>query len=281
MYTYRLSNELARRGHRVTVVHCVDAYYVLRADEPRGTFPHHPNVTVLQLRSRWGGLSPLVTYLSGRPGLKAPALNELFARQQFDVTHFHNVSLIGGPGILSYGSGLKLYTMHEHWLVCPMHVLWKDNREVCEKPSCLRCTLAFRRPPQLWRYTGALDRQLDQVDLFLSPSHFTELQHRRRGFTRPIRHLPHFLSLAQTNPSDPAAPPPSGRPYFLFVGRLEKMKGVQTLIGRFRTYDLADLIIAGDGAYSAALRARAAGLAPGRLVGRVHPPQLRGLYAKR
>jgi hypothetical protein len=40
----------------------------------------------------------------------------------FDVIHYHNISLVGGPTILAYGQGIKLYTMHEYWLVCPTHV---------------------------------------------------------------------------------------------------------------------------------------------------------------
>ncbi len=284
MYVYRLANELARRGHRVTVVHCIDAYKVLSRTEPHGHFPHHPNVTVHRLRSRWGVLSPLLTYLVGQPGLKAPALERLFQQHRFDVIHFHNVSLIGGPGVLRYGHGIKLYTMHEHWLVCPMHVLWKYNREACIKPDCLRCTLTFRRPPQLWRYSGLLARELRHVHLFLSPSRFTLEQHRQRGFTHPIRYLPHFLPVAEALPGEPAASPeehrlPDGRPYFLFVGRLEKIKGLQTLIEQFRTYDAADLLVAGDGSYSAELRRQAAGLSHVRFLGHVSPTALRALYA--
>jgi glycosyltransferase involved in cell wall biosynthesis len=291
MYIYRLSNELARRGHRVTVVHCVDAYKTLRPAEPGGRFPHHPNVTVHRLRSRWGMLSPLVTYLAGRPGLKAPALDTIF-RQRFDVVHFHNVSLIGGPGVLRYGDGVKLYTMHEHWLVCPMHVLWKYNREVCVERDCFRCTLTFRRPPQLWRYTDLLPRALPEVDLFLSPSRFTAEQHRRQGFDHPIRVLPYFLPASEAQPavdgeraglaageSSPSPDASSDRPYFLFVGRLEKIKGLQTLIERFRTYREADLLVAGDGDYGEELRRQAAGLPHVRFLGRVHPTGLRALYA--
>ena len=293
MYIYRLSNELARRGHRVSVVHCVDAYKVLRRTEPGGRFAHHPNVTVHRLKSRWGTLSPLATYLAGRPGPKGPALDGIF-RERFDVVHFHNISLVGGPGVLGYGDGIKLYTMHEHWLVCPMHVLWKYNRELCVEPDCLRCTLSFRRPPQLWRYTGLLAGELSKVDLFLSPSRFTAEQHRRRGFAHPIRVLPYFLPVSEAlpgvgdqgpgtgEPSSPAPdprPPTPDRPYFLFVGRLEKIKGLQTLIERFRTYDAADLLVAGDGDYGDELRRQAAGLPHVRFLGRVHPAALRALYA--
>ena len=122
---------------------------------------------------------------------------ELFARERFDVTHFHNVSLVGGPGVLAYGGGVKLYTTHEHWLVCPMHTLWRLDREPCERPTCLRCTLAYRRPPQLWRYTGLLKRGIEHIDMFLAPSQFTLEAHRARGFRGPMMRLPLLLAAAR------------------------------------------------------------------------------------
>ena len=277
LYVYRLSNALARRGHGVTVVHSVDAYRILRHEEPRDAFPHQPGVTVVPLRSRLGPVSPLVTYLSGRPGPKAGALSEVF-REHFDVVHFHNVSLVGGPAVLAYGDGIKLYTMHEHWLVCPMHVLWKNNREPCVEPQCLRCTLAFRRPPQLWRYGGLLERQLGHVDLFLAPSRFTIEAHRQRGFSRPIHRLPFFVPPAEGKPSAAAPSVQAPRPYFLYVGRLEKIKGVDVLLERFRDYGDADLTIVGDGTQAEGLRRRAEGLPGVRFLGRVHPATLSGLY---
>ena len=282
MYLYRVSNALAERGHRVTVIHCVDAYRTLTKAPPRGNFPHHPNVTVHPLKSRLGSLSPLVTYLSGRPGLKSRELHRIFDGERFDIVHFHLVTLFG-LGVLGFGGdAVKLYTTHDHWLVCPMYDLWKENRELCEKPDCVRCQLAFHRPPQLWRYTGLLEREVGEIDLFLSPSKSTIEQHRRRGFELPMRHLPYFLPLEEATapapPGDVEGPRP-GRPYFLFVGRLVKLKGAQTLIDAFRRYDAADLLIAGDGVYGDELRRQAAGLEHVRFLGRVHPDALRGLYA--
>ncbi|MES2125014.1 MAG: glycosyltransferase family 4 protein [Gemmatimonadota bacterium] len=278
MYLYRLSNALAARGHRVTVVHCVDAYNFLTRAGSRGDFPHHPNVTVKALRNRLGWLSPLFTYLTGRPGFKSPALDRIFAEQHFDVVHFHMVTLFG-PAVLRYGEGsLRLYTTHDHWFVCPMYDLWKENREICETPSCLRCTMSYGRPPQLWRYTSLLDRELPRIDLFISPSRSTITQHQRRGFPYPMQHLPHFLPQAETAaPAEPAVSP-GGRPYFLFVGRLVKLKGVQTLLDAFRRYPDADLLIAGDGVYEPELRRLAEGMPHVHFLGRQRPDALRSLY---
>jgi glycosyltransferase involved in cell wall biosynthesis len=284
LYLYRLSNELARTGHRVTIIHCVDAYELLTNAGPRGDFPHHENVTVHPLRTGFRGLSPLVTYLSGRPGLKSRALDEIFARETFDVVHFHQMTLFG-PGALRYGEGaIRLYTAHDHWLVCPMYDLWKYNRELCEEPACVRCQLTFRRPPQLWRGTDLLARELPKVDLFLAPSRSAIEQHHRRGFDYPMQQLPLFFPLGETGPVPPpalsaAAALVGERPYFLFVGRLVKLKGLHTLIDVFRRYEGADLVIAGDGAYGDELRQQALGFPNVRFLGHVHPELLRALYA--
>ena len=34
IFVHRLSNELARRGHHVEVIHCIDAYHLLARQEP-------------------------------------------------------------------------------------------------------------------------------------------------------------------------------------------------------------------------------------------------------
>ena len=170
----------------MTVVHSADAYRAL-GGEHAGEFEHAEGVTVASTGNASSKGSALATYLSGRPFVYArQALRRAMEGRSFDVIHFHNVSLAGGPGVLGYGDAVKLYTTSEHWLVCPMHVLFGYNREPCVEPHCLRCTLAFRRP-QLWRYTGLLERSVKHVDLFLSPSRFTLDAHRERGFTAPMR----------------------------------------------------------------------------------------------
>ena len=118
MHIYRLSNELARRGHSVDVFHCEDAFLLLNKDKPTADFPNHPQVKVHGLKSRAGFLSPLLTQQTGVPFFKNELKNAL-ETNDYDVIHYHNMSLIGITA-LSYGSAIKLYTTHEHWLICPM-----------------------------------------------------------------------------------------------------------------------------------------------------------------
>ena len=282
IFVSRLANALAAREHEVDIIHCVDSYKTLSKVEPEQTFANHPNVTVHRLRSRIGILSPLIAQQTGSPWPKTKKILEVFYSKKFDVIHYHNISLFG-PGVLrlepDYRDFIKLYTAHEHWLVCPMHVLWKNNQRVCDKPECLRCTLRFRRPPQLWRYTNLLDKCRRAVDAFISPSMFTQQMHQQRGFASPMTVLPHFVP--ETPAADSSAqggPSPHPRPYFLYVGRLEKIKGVETLFPVFRDYPHADLLIAGTGTLEAELRRQAANIPNVSFLGAVPQDQLRDLY---
>jgi glycosyltransferase involved in cell wall biosynthesis len=280
MYIYRLAHALGDAGHHVDVVHCVDAYHVLHPGPPPISFADHPNVTVHGLRSGFGWLSPLLTQQTGRPFLKMGRIAEIVESRRFDVVHYHNISLLG-PGILGLetpgSTPLKLYTTHEHWLVCPMHVLWKFNSRACEKPECLQCTLMARRPPQLWRYSGMLENASRHVDRFVSPSRFTASMHAERGFSRPVGHLPYFIDRADKDWQDPS-PRRQERPYFLFVGRLELLKGLQTLIALWDRVQDFDLLVAGTGTDEASLRAQAASNPRVKFLGPLSQAGLGSLY---
>jgi glycosyltransferase involved in cell wall biosynthesis len=276
MGAQRLAQALVRRGHHVTVIRDEDAYLALAGREPAAAAAQD-GVEIVGLRSRLGALSPLLTQQLGRPVVHGPRIRRLLDEGRFDVTIFHNVSLVGGPGLLAMGRGVTLYLAHEHWLVCPTHVLWRHGREVCTGRQCLRCVLHHRRPPQLWRYTGYLERQLDHVDMFVAMSEFSRAKHREFGFPRDMEVLPYFLPNAELSAPD-AEDAPHPRPYFLFVGRLERIKGLDDVVPVFAKFDRADLLIAGDGDYAATLRAAAAGNPRVVFLGRVAPADLARYY---
>ncbi len=245
----RLARGLVREGHHVTVIHDVDAFLAL-AQSPANVDTVDDGVETVRLRSRFGKLSALLTHQTGRPVVHGRRIREVLDAGQFDVVNFHNVSLVGGPGLLSYGSAaIRLYMAHEHWLVCPTHVLWRHGRERCSGRECLRCTLHYRRPPQLWRYTGLLQRQLDKVDTFIAMSEFSRDKHHEFGFPKPMEVLPYFLPEADGEPAEGSTEPPQERPHFLFVRRLERIKDLDKVTDVFRDYPDADLLILGDGEY--------------------------------
>jgi glycosyltransferase involved in cell wall biosynthesis len=280
MQIYRLSHALAESGHHVDVIHCVDSYHLLHPEDPPLQFPEHPNVVRHELRSGFGLLSPLLSQQTGQPWLKLQAIREVLQSRDYDVIHFHNISLFG-PAVLAIeppnSRAVKVYTTHEHWLICPTHVLWKFNRAPCERPQCLRCTIQARKPPQVWRYTGLLERMAGRVDQFLSPSRFTAQMHAERGFPLPFEVLPNFVDRVDDNWQNPA-PRPQEAPYFLFVGRLEKLKGPQDLIALWNRAPEYDLLLAGAGSYEPELRAMAAGNTRIKFLGPVTQRALGPLY---
>ena len=277
----RLARALVGAGHDVTVIHDADAYATLGhplPDPGRGEAPD--GIHVVTLRSAAPRLSALLTHQTGRPVVHGRAISRFLESGRFDVVHFHNVSLVGGPGVLSCAApgATTLYTAHEHWLICPTHVLWRHRREPCDKRECLRCTLRYHRPPQLWRGTDFYERQLAHIDTFIALSEFSRAKHYEFGFPFPMEVLPPLVADAPLVAASGATASPHPRPYFLCVARLEPIKGLHTVIPHFQGDAPADLIIAGAGSQEAELRALAAGSSRIHFVGRLTSEQLRRYY---
>lgn len=260
-YVDRLARALVRRGHEVHVFHCVDSFNAVRGKHPLRPYEPPPGLHVHPLQSGLGMLSPLLTQATGQPVLKAAVLREALDAIETDVVHFHNISLVGGPGVLKLGRrAVRLMTAHEHWLICPMHLLWKYDRRACDKRDCTLCCLAGRRPPQVWRRTSMINEHLRELDALVFPSRHALEEHRSRGIGAPLIHLPYFLPDDWAGGLDDEEPAETGRPYVAAAGRLVRMKGFQTLIPLMRYLPEIDLRLAGTGPYEPELRRLAAGL---------------------
>jgi glycosyltransferase involved in cell wall biosynthesis len=271
-----LARALVRAGHHVTVVCDDDAYRALSGNNAPIPPEIDDGVVVKRLSSWLGAISVGLTQQTGRPVVHGATLRRILDDGRFDVIHYHNLSLVGGPAALALGRGVKLYTAHEHWLVCPTHVLWRYHTEPCPARQCTRCQLSYGRPPQLWRHTDLLERQLDHVDAFIAMSRFSRDKHREFGFPRDMEVLSGFMR--DPGPPQERAISSSERPYFLFVGRLESIKGLEDVIDAFASFDRADLIVAGEGTERPGLVARARGNPRVRFVGFQSGAELSQLY---
>jgi glycosyltransferase involved in cell wall biosynthesis len=275
----RLCRALVRAGHEVTVVHDADAYLSLGHPQPNETRVDD-GIEVVTLRSSLGLVSVLMTQQLGRPVVHRAEIQELLARRQFDVVHFHNVSLVGGPGLFALArDSATVYTAHEHWLVCQTHVLWRHGRERCTGRECVRCALSYGRPPQFWRNTGLLERSLHDVDTFIALSEFSRRKHHEFGFPRDMEVLPPIVFDADNDAVDAPAARPHDRPYFFYAGRLERIKGLDDVVPLFRGDDApADLLLAGAGSHEGSLRELAGNSPHIRFVGRMRPEELAPYY---
>ena len=277
IHVERLSGALARRGHEVTVLHSPAAYRAAGGGAPRDPVPMNSGVRVASLDGGAGRLAPLLSYLSGRPALFRSRLEDLLGAG-FDVVHFHNPSLVGAPGALGLGEGaISLYTAHEQWLVCPTHTLFKYGRRVCERPTCVRCTLSQRRPPQLWRQSRLLERSVGKLDALITPSATGAGLHQRFAGVVPIVELPPFMPDSGPAAVAAADSEPGDDPYFLYAGRLEPIKGVEVLPPAVERAG-ARLVIAGDGSRRAQVERLAARATDVQMLGWVDQRRLDGLY---
>jgi glycosyltransferase involved in cell wall biosynthesis len=267
---------LVRRGHEVDVVHCQDSFKIKggRVAEPRAIAS---KVRRYGLQSRFGALSPLLTQQTGRPVLKKSELRKIL-RNDYDVVNFHNISLIGGPAVLAMSRApVTLYTTHEHWLVCPAHVLWKNRNRPCDGPQCVRCCLISGIPPQLWRYTNLTPRSLENVDAILAPSRFTAEKHREAGISRPIRVMNPFVTV-DSDPVESVDRPST--PTFAYVGRLIRSKGIEQVLEALAQRPSYRLLVAGDGPLGHRLREQYRGHSNIRFLGAVPHDQVNALYRK-
>ena len=279
VYVQALSRALARAGHHVEVV-CSEDAYAAAGGSPRLPAAGEPaigdddgGVVVHRIKSPLGRWSSLWGHQTGTPGPIRGALATVLDRG-FDVVHYHNVSLIGGPAVLGMSRArAKLLTLHDHWLVCPTHVLWKNGERACDRPTCFTCSLRSRRPPQLWRYGTALPRALAHVDVLLAPSRWSARRHRDSGIDRPIEVLPLFSRFEGAE----GAPPQ--RPRFLYVGRITASKGVRALVDLFAGLPGLELTVVGDGDAREALAAEFARASNVRFAGGVGEVALPSLYA--
>ena len=96
----RLSRTLARHGHEVHVIHCRDAFEAARGDQTPRPYEPPSGVVIHSLREPF---RPALAagHAPNRPALLQDAGDPAPARPiRPDVLHFHNLSLIGGPGLL-------------------------------------------------------------------------------------------------------------------------------------------------------------------------------------
>lgn len=274
IFVQALARALVSEGHRVEIVHCEDAFRLWQKSPPVES-GGDDGIIVHRMHSSLGFLSPLITQQTGRPGLKTRELRKILSRD-FDVVNFHNISLVGGPAVLGLGRGrVNLYTLHEHWLLCPAHIFWKNQKQACDTPQCIRCCLRSGIPPQLWRYSGLVRRSLARVDAILSPSQYTAERHRPLGLVSPIHVIPTFSRLDQKLEEKAT---PQDRPCFLFVGRITASKGIASLLEEFAGLHEYDLLIVGDGDLRLSLQEQYAGYPHIRFLGSLSQHQLGSVY---
>lgn len=243
-----LSEELVKLGHEVHVMFSLDAYSYKKpdfngdfkeTDESNGVFLH-------PLKSPLGKSDLYLTYLTGKSTYVKKTFDNLLGEIKPDVVHHHNIFFLGYNILKKQGNYNNLYTAHDYWLICQRFDLMKYGQKECEKQRCLSCTFHSKRLPQIWRGSKGFIQAMGDIDTIIAPSNFMK---KKLSKWLPVKaNIVHIPNFAPAPPNDIKESGYSN--YFLFVGVLEKYKGICNLLKVFIEHEKeidAKLIIVGEG----------------------------------
>ncbi len=238
-----LSEELVRRGHEVHVVHSLDAFAL---KSRKGVKPVSSEVHIHPVSTSLGATSARLTYLTGRSGAVERELARVIGEVRPDWVHHHNISLLG-QGVLSVGDAPTMYTAHDHWLACPRSDLAYLGNACCTSDRCTTCSLRTHRPPQWWRGAG-FRRRVRRIGRIITPSDYmASFLKERMGVGSVV--LPNFVPRPQDFETRELPP------HFVFVGVLEKHKGLDLVLQAYERFGIrAELHVMGSGSLEPMLK---------------------------
>lgn len=240
-----LARALCLRGHAVEVIHDTDSYRNRTGRLPVAPERDH-GIRVHRLRGgRLDSLGALRARLQRASPPYSARLKEILTGR-FDVIHFHDIADIGGTALWHIGTGIKLQSVENYWLVCPKRDLKTPEGETCEKPTCTMCMLRHRAIPSPRPLDTFIDGHSEDVDAFIVQSRMALLRHRAAGFSNEMSVIPPFLPTAAPVLKT-AERPAQRRPYFLYDGALSSTAALQDLLAEFTEDIDADFLILGRG----------------------------------
>ncbi len=222
-----LSNELARSGHEVHVLHNPSVFELRRKkntglDEvTRGGVHRHV------YRAKTPTLDVLLALNFGSTIQAKRRFDELLKEVRPDVVHWHNTKgFFSAP--LPVRSAKAIYTAHDYFAVCPRSALLRPGYRICKKPFlCQTCLIRWMKPTQLWRTGWRRTIRFPEGTTILSPSTFLagvlerdgiEVDHILRSFVPDIKNLVGERVSSRS---------------LVYFGLLERQKGPMTLLEAF------------------------------------------------
>lgn len=155
------------------------------------------------------------------------------------IIHFHNKI---SPSIIDAAKARKIPVIHrisDFQYMCPNALFYNEKKGICEdclnghSLSCVKNKCVMNSTVYSAIKLGAKKLHdflhiTQKIDAFVVPSLFTLKKLNQYGIPmEKLHHVPTFFNLKQN------VPEVTYEPYFLFVGRLEKQKGLMTLIKAF------------------------------------------------
>ncbi|MBT4857109.1 glycosyltransferase [Candidatus Uhrbacteria bacterium] len=181
-----------------------------------------------------------------------------------DIVHIHNVHTHLSPSILKACARHNVpvvMSVHDYALVSANYSLWDTRRDksmdlddlgmwAAAKTRFIKgsfaATFVLEAITRFHKWTGAYDRRIDRyhvisdfiADVLVSVGYDAKKMVMHHSFTQPIKEM---------RKGDDG--------YVAYIGRLERYKGVHTLIEAMKAFPEVELRIAGTGSYEKELRA--------------------------
>jgi glycosyltransferase involved in cell wall biosynthesis len=184
------------------------------------------------------------------------AIKKVITRHRPDIAHIHGIAHELSPSILDGLSSMRIptiFTLHDYKIKCP-NTNFISQDKVCEKCyggkfynvaryRCKRNNIFASILAGVEAYTHNLLKIYEKnVNCFISPSKFLKNKMHNHGFRTKTVHIPNFINMDRFKPSEKEK-----KKYCVYLGRIEKIKGVLTLAKAINLTDKVNLIVAGRG----------------------------------
>jgi len=188
--------------------------------------------------------------------LKARKKLEILLREnEVDIAHFVNIHNYITPSIITLLNKFKIpivWRVVDYKLICPNATLFTNGAicELCKKNKFYNCTLRKCKKKSILAsivaatesYFYRIYNLYKYIDIFSFQSEFTRNKFVEFGFNKDKTVIiPNPVDIGQDLPNY------ENKNYVLFFGRIEKYKGVLTLLKSFQKLKDIELRIIGDG----------------------------------
>ncbi len=251
-YTFNLAELLRSKGIQVAFFTMQNSRNI--SDPNEDLFVSHIDFRVLNKKKN--PLAALKVLKRSIYSLEAKKkFKKLLERFKPDIVHLQNIHHHITPSIIfeakKYGIPV-VWTLHDYKLICPnSHFLIDATGEICEAcgnnsyyraifNKCKKNSILASLMVSIEAYAHRLIGVRNQVEFFLTPSQFLRNKLLERNFDpEKVVHLPLFLPDNQFDYED------KSEDYFLFLGKLEPIKGIYQLLDACKKIPEIRLVLAG------------------------------------